>query len=317
MKKLKVKLTFESPVSTPLQSDTVFGEFCWHFRFLYGEDKLKSILSDGPAVVFSDGFPDGYLPMPIYPFTRSLRGVDRWCEAQETYKEMKQFKKVAYVKKEFLEELLSRYPIGTAMEKLFKEFSSLSEEERSEKFPGKIFEKLTLTRVSIDRRNGKAKKGNLFQERSFYYCLPVSLYVLFDESRVSLDEIGEVFTFLGISGYGSKKSVGKGKFKCELEEWDIKDVNAQRAAFVSLSTGLPKEEEISGFYAEFFTKFPKHGREFGHRAVFKNPVVLSKSGSVFIPEERKEFYGKFERLSLENEHVHSLYIIPFFVELGE
>ena len=317
MKKLKVKLRFESPVSTPLQSDTVFGEFCWHFRFLYGEDRLKSILSGSPAVVFSDGFPDGYLPMPIYPFTKSLRGLDSWCEAEETYKEMKRFKKVAYVKKELLEGLLSRYPIGTAMKELFKEFSSLDEEERREKFPGKIFERLTLTRVSIDRRDGRAKKGNLFQDRSLYYCLPVSLYVLFDESRISLDEVGEVLTFLGISGYGSRKGVGNGKFKCDLEDWDIKDINAKRVAFISLSTGLPEKEEISGFYAEFFTKFPKHGREFGHRAIFKNPVVLSKSGSVFIPEEKKEFYGKFENLSLENEHVHSLHVIPFFVELEE
>ena len=359
MEKLKISLYFESPISisynrlgipTPLQSDTFFGEFCWHYRFLYGEEKLRNILGEKPAVVFSNGLPEGYLPMPTYPFGKNLNDIrleSGWCEAQKFYTSMKKFKKIAYVKKEVLENCILGYPLKVVMEKLFEDFRKLQEEEdkreegRKKKFncikeekkneegknkdkdikifleSGDVFKNRGMTRVSIDRRSGKALEGFLFQERSYYTKYPISVYLLYDPERVERKEIEETFKFMGISGFGAKKSVGKGKFKCEFKEWDLKETISGKGklAFVSLSTGYPKAEEIEDLYAEFFTKFPKHGREFGEAAIFKNPVVVARQGSVFIPKEKKEYYGTFETLSKNPEHLHSLHIIPYFVEL--
>ncbi len=341
MKRLKIQLYFQSAISTFLQSDTLFGEFCWHYRFLYGEEKLKNILGEKPAVVFSNGLPEGYLPMPIYPFGRNLNDVrleSGWCEAQEFYTSMKEFKKVTYVKKEVLENCILKYPLKVVMENLFKDFCKLKEEEEEErekkefncikeekkdknleiflKFDN-VFKSKGITRVSIDRRSGKALEGFLFQERSYYTEYPIAVYLLYDPERLDRKEVEETFEFMGVSGFGAKKSVGKGKFSCKIKEWDLKEIitGKGKLAFVSLSTGYPKAEEIKDLYAEFFTKFPKHGREFGEAAIFKNPVVVAKQGSVFIPKEKKEFYGKFERLSKNPEHLHSLHIIPYFVEL--
>jgi len=347
MERLKITLQFTSAFSTPVQSDTVFGEFCWHYRFLYGEEKLKNILGEKPAVVFSNGLPEGYLPMPIYPFGKNLNDIrlesglkseESWCKAQEFYTRMKDFKKVAYVKKEVLENCILKYPLKVVMENLFKDFYKLKEEEEEErekkefncikeekkdknleiflKFDN-VFKSKGITRVSIDRRSGKALEGFLFQERSYYTEYPIVVYLLYDPERIERKEIEETFEFMGVSGFGAKKSVGKGKFSCKFKEWDLKETTTGKGklAFVSLSTGYPKAEEIKDLYAEFFTKFPKHGREFGEAAIFKNPVVVAKQGSVFVPKERKEFYGKFERLSKNPEHLHSLHIIPYFVEL--
>jgi len=335
MEKLKIKLQFTSAFATPIQSDTLFGEFCWHYRFLYGEEKLKKILEEKPAVVFSNGLPDGYLPMPIYPFKKNLNKIrlgnesdpkERWCKAQNVYTEMKDFKKVAYVRKELLERLVSSHTLDEVMGKLFDQFVKESKENGKDKNGkseknflevGDVFKSGEITRVSIDRRSGKALEGFLFQERSYYTEYPISVYLLYDSSKLTCKEIKETFEFMGISGFGAKKGVGKGKFEFEFEKWDLEETTAGRGklAFISLSTGHPRAEEVEDFYAEFFTKFPKHGREFGQAAVFKNPVVVAKQGSVFIPKEKKEFYGKFENLSKDPEHLHSLHIIPLFVEL--
>ncbi len=324
MEKLKLKLSFQSAVSTPLQSDTIFGEFCWHYRFLYGEEKLRNILGEKPAVVFSNGIPEGYLPMPIYPFGKNLNDIrleSGWCEAQEFYTRMKKFKKVAYVKKEIFEQFIPKLPLKKVMFKLFEIFlNELNEEDKKSRSfltTKGVFIEGEITRVSIDRRSGKALEGFLFQERSYYTEYPISIYLLYDPERVERKEIEETFKFMGISGFGAKKSVGKGKFKCEFKEWDLKETISGKGklAFVSLSTGYPKDEEIKDLYAEFLTKFPKHGREFGEAAIFKNPVVVTKQGSVFVPKEKKEYYGTFEKLSKNPEHLHSLHIIPYFVEL--
>ncbi len=324
MERLKLQLYFQSAISTPLQSDTLFGEFCWHYRFLYGEEKLKNLLGEKPAVVFSNGLPEDYLPTPIYPFGRNLNDVrieSGWCEAQEFYTSMKKFKKVAYVKKELFEQFVRELPLKEVMVKLFEIFlRELKEKDRKpENFltTKSVFREGEITRVSIDRRSGKALEGFLFQERSYYTEYPISVYFLYDPERLERKEIEETFEFMGVSGFGAKKSVGKGKFSFKLEEWDLMETAAGKGklAFISLSTGYPKAEEIKDLYAEFFTKFPKHGREFGEAAIFKNPVVVAKQGSVFIPEEKKEFYGEFKKLSKNPEHLHSLHIIPYFVEL--
>jgi CRISPR-associated protein Csm4 len=307
--RLKIVLKFESSFVTPLQSDTLFGEFCWTVLHRFGEDKLKSILREKPGVVFSDGIPDGYLPIPLFPIESfSILSEKNDEEAQKLYEDLKKFKKQRFVSKELFEKFANKGEKIT--EELFKEFRK---RKNTKNFLSSYAKKEEMPHVSIDRLTGTVRKGVLFQTEEYFPETEIAVYTLYNPEVISREELEETFRILGVSGFGAKKSWGKGKFSFRIESFDLKEGNSE--FFISLSTGLPKPEEIKDFYAEFFTKFPKHGREFGRKEIFKNPIILSRPGAVYYQVEKQEVYGFFTNLSPvspEKEHIHSTFVIPFF-----
>ena len=310
--KLKLLIKFETPFLTPLQSDTLFGEFCWTLSYCYGEKKLKGILSKTPGIAFSDGIPDNYLPIPLFPMKNiSLTSERTTDKARKLYEDLKEFKKKRYVSKELLLSFANEGELLT--EELFKEFQRLNEEERNKKFLSSYATATKTVHVSIDRLTGTSKEGMLFQSTEFFTEREMAIYVFYNPEVIDREEISEVFRILGAIGFGAKKSWGKGKFKVVgTTDYDLPDGNSD--FFISLSTGLPAKEEVKSFYAEFFTKYPKHGREIARPEIFKNPLILSKPGAVFYPEEKKELYGSLVSLSAEENHFHSTLVIPLFVE---
>ena len=309
--KLKLLIKFETPFITPLQSDTLFGEFCWTTLHCYGEKKLESILAETPGIAFSDGIPEGYLPIPLFPMRNiSLTSEKSIDDAKKLYEDLKDFKKKRYVLKDLFLRTSRKGELLT--EELFREFQKLDEEERNKKFLSSFVTTATTVHVSIDRLTGTSGEGMLFQSTEFFTEREISIYVFYNPEIITKDEIYETFKILGATGFGAKKSWGKGKFTVRIADYDLPDGNSD--FFISLSTGLPKKEEVKSFYAEFFTKYPKHGREIARPEIFKNPLVLSKPGAVFYPVEKKEIYGSLVPLSVEENHLHSTLVIPIFVE---
>ena len=302
-KKLCLKLLFETPVITPLQSDTLFGEFCWTLRFIYGEDKLKKLLSEEKPLGFSDPLPSGYLPMPKYPLDISI-------ENEENYKALKKFKKHSFVKKDTLQECLEKSAdLSELMECLFRKISE------SEEF----YKKSLSVHVSINRITGTAYEGKLFHLEESFYSVPLEVYVVFKSNLITKKEIKKIFEILGAIGFGAKKSSGKGKFKV-IEVKDAEFTERKKDGwFMSLSTGLPGTDEVEDMYAEFFTKFPKHGREVADARIFKNPIILSRTGSLFKAKSECLNLPLFGKLlngvsAFEKEgHKHSSFIVPLFV----
>ncbi|TCK06221.1 type III-A CRISPR-associated RAMP protein Csm4 [Phorcysia thermohydrogeniphila] len=316
-KKLRLLLKFETNYVTPLMADTLFGEFCWVYGWLKGEDELKRLLRDGKPIAFSDIFPEGYLPFPKYP--KDPFSVSP--ETPEEYGRFKRLKKRRYLEKEIFKECIEK---GGSFESILccirdKVLEVLKKEEEEGKKKEIIATEPSI-HVSIDRIKGTAAEGKLYHlEETF--TEKGELYVLYKEELLSKDDIKEIFQILGLVGVGAKKSAGKGKFSVEVSEgWDLPEVK-EKNWFISLSTGLPRGDEVEEYYAEFFTKYPKHGREVAIPRVFKNPVILAKPGSVFkISEERKqnpeEPYGELKSgvspLS-DKGHRHSFLIVPLFV----
>ena len=68
-----VRLTLQpaSAFGTPLLGEILFGQMCWAFVRLYGEERLADLLEgyvDGrPFAVLSDAFPSGHVPLPTLP----------------------------------------------------------------------------------------------------------------------------------------------------------------------------------------------------------------------------------------------------------
>ena len=65
----KITIKPISSFCSPLQSDTFFGAFCWSYLYNYGQDALEEIIynykTGKPDVIFSNAFPEGYLPAPV------------------------------------------------------------------------------------------------------------------------------------------------------------------------------------------------------------------------------------------------------------
>ena len=302
VRKFQAKIKITTPLATLFQSDTLFGEFCWHFGFLYGLERLEKLLKEGPFVAFSDLFPDGWLPVPRFP-------IEGGFESVESYKRFKELKKKKFVRVETFRKALEG---AGNFEEFCREFYKLAGEERDEN----PLKEVSRLRVSIDRITGTAYKGKLFQVEEFFPEVKFfKLYGLFDPEAVSGDEVKATLNFLGLNGFGAKKSSGMGKFEVvEFKEgWELPERGDKW--FISLSTGLPEEGEIEGFYAEFFTKFPRHGREVARPEIFKEPLVLSRPGSTFRVREKKELYGSLVEISAPalKGHKHSRLIVPLFV----
>ena len=67
MKLYRIELELKSALISGLQSDTIFGQFCWAFINRFGNGiNFKNILSkDNPVLIFSNGFPSGKIQRPI------------------------------------------------------------------------------------------------------------------------------------------------------------------------------------------------------------------------------------------------------------
>ncbi|WP_456395335.1 type III-A CRISPR-associated RAMP protein Csm4 [Desulfurobacterium sp.] len=313
MKAIRITVKPLTAFYTQLQSDTLFGEFCWHYRFLFGKENLEKLLTDyekNPSIVFSSGFPEDYLPFPILPFDElPVEGKD-----VKMYRTFKKFKKQSFIKKEILKRIIESEKKLSA-DLLFEIFS----EERK----GKNNEETSLLKsgrqmhVTIDRRYGSHLEGQLFDKKYFSFSGNIEIYAKFDSQRISLEEIERVFFFMGLNGFGGEKTTGKGKFETvSIDKSDLPEA-VSPDGFISLSAGMPDKNEIEDFYARFFTKFPKHGPEVCPEGIniFKNPVILTKEGSVFKYRKKKDIYGTTYRISQNENYIHCAKIFPLFVRL--
>ncbi len=304
--RLRLLVKFETPYVTPLLADTIFGEFCWAFCWLQGEDRLKELLSNEKPIGFSDLLPKGKLPFPKYP-KEPLYFSPR---TPKDYELAKEFKKKRFLGKDVFKECVKE---GESFEGFL---NCVKERLLKGKFKDRETKKdsatITSIHVAINRITGTASEGKLYHLRE-NFIEEGEIYVVYNKELLTKEDVEEVFKILGLTGVGAKKSSGKGKFKVKVLDWDLPKAN-EKKWFISLSTGLPKAEEVEEYYADFFTKFPKHGREVASPKVFKKPVILSRPGSVFRAKESLELYGELkEGISSFTGHKHSFLVVPLFV----
>ncbi len=300
MEGLRISIRPTSSFESSLMSDTLFGNFCWVFLELYSQErveKLMKIYDKKPFLVFSDGFPHGFLPKPFLK-PRKPKGTF----------DIKAFKKVAFVRSQKLLELRS----DLDEQRLF--------DVVSDKGPKDIGVPVKVFRNAVDRVKNTAS--------SLYHCVEVffprnaifDIYLKYDSSLIERDEILRTMDAMGSLGFGKDVSVGKGKFEIVEVEEDpeiLEDLPGANS-FISLSHGIPDDSIKDGFF-KIKTKFPKHG---GYLAVqanpFKNPLILTIPGSTFIFSEKRDVYGRAVKISPNlGPHIHSCYMIPFFVRLRE
>lgn len=268
MKTYNIKLKLHSGFRTPFQADTLFGHMCWVVAHQKGEEGITELLQPfkegNPPFVISDGFPEDYLPKPM--------SAEFCLENQD---EMKDVKKLQYVK-------LSDFNLIRKGEK-FK-----PDEEKTEPFTH-----LTTPHNRISRLTNTVSEDGLYSLEEFF-ADHISIYLKVSDSKWK-DEVIGLLQEVSKSGYGGKKSIGKGQFSIE----EIKDFNQFEEirdpdGFVTLSNFCPKENDPTEGLYKTFVKYGKLGEEFTFCGnPFKKPLVMIKTGSVFkTGKPPLDFYGR-------------------------
>ena len=276
------KLTI-SPYSSfnyPIQSDTLFGAFCWSYKYLYGNEKLEKFLDlciiKKPPIIFSNMFFKDMLPIPL-AVLQKIKNIN--YNNLEEYKKIKKLNKNSFLPKEiFLQVLENNYDnvlSNIINPKLYKE---------------------TQIHNMVDRNsntvNNNDGNGNLYSINICYSKLDFDIYIL---SENNIEEYMPVLDLMFELGIGKKKSTGKGGFKIiqqpTLEQELIK--NFEKAnGFVVLSNFIPnKLDSINGYY-NIITKFPKLDREFAtSEKPFKKPLTMIQAGSCFYYKIKRDYCG--------------------------
>ena len=289
----RVKLKPISPFLTPWQADTIFGHLCWALLRLEGEDALKKFLQpfsqNQPPIIISDGFPQDLLPLPL---TANLL----LPEPQKAEKR-KILKKIKYI------------PIN-----LFDQIRNAQTWCPSEDFQTPAsFTQIATPHASISRlTNTTAQGGKFFEQQEFIIQAPennrfISIYLKIQPGWE--DKIKSLFQYIAHTGYGSKKSAGKGQVEfISMEKFEFSPINNPNG-FISLSNFVPAPNDPTKGCYKILVKYGKLGEEFAQSgAPFKKPIIMLQAGSCFKTQSPKEFYGSvLFNISAKPQVIHYAY----------
>lgn len=289
--KLSVK-----PVSSflsDLQSDTIFGHFCWRLKENQGEIVLSELLDyfkkDKPVFTLSNALFDYkdelYFPKPLFSPEPISDVKGKKDEKILNFVSRKNNKELKYISLKSFNEYLN----GS-----ISKINSFSEEP---------FEYDIKTGIQIDRDTFSSSKGMLytvaprFLKKDFKFCIFIKVHnsELFEKFKCE-SFLYDTFTL----GFGKKKSSGFGEFEINsFDEFNEFDEPDNSNGFIVLSNYLPsKDDELSDSYYDILVKHGKMGEEFATgKNPFKNTVIMFKPGSCFRTEKQEEYYGRCTKQS--------------------
>lgn len=295
MQTYKIKLKIVSGTLTPFQADTLFGHLCWVIVHQGGErglrDFLEAFKQGSPPFIISNGFSGDFLPKPLSADFLTMEPD-------------KDIKKRIWVERDDFDRIRhgERFVLSKSIEGGFKSVSS--------------------THSRISRISNTTTENSLYALEETIADPYVSIYlkVISDEWK---DKVICWLTELSKSGYGRKKSIGKGQFSVSDDvtphQFDeIRNANG----FVTLSNFCPAENDPTEGLYKTFVKYGKLGEEFTFCGnPFKKPLLMIKAGSVFKTDGKpKEYYGRMvDKIApaKESEVVHYGYAFAVSIKYPE
>lgn len=280
MQRYTLTLKPQTAFATPLKGDTLFGQACWLIRQCYGEQKLIELLQgyteQKPFMVVSDALPQGYIQRPGVPL--ALLGFD---VSDPT--ERKQLKAKTWLPEKVLTQAMSLW---------HNEAITETEMLHQMGLQGELSKQDKQSHNSLNRKTGSTGSDAGFApfQRAIIWYNPevlLTLQIELDETRFSARQLEEVFSLMGLQGYGKEASCGLGKFSVEklLQQDSIKPEKAN--TLLTLAPCTPQSESWDDVhcYYQTFTRFGRHGDLAVHSASpFKKPVLMADSYAVLTPQ---------------------------------
>jgi len=284
MKLYRTVISARSSALSPLQSDTLFGAFCWNYRDIYGERPLLELIGrfrEGkPPLIFSNAFPHGALPLP-FGIRDTGADVEKAGAGEKlaAYKSAKKLKNARYIPLRTFNRILSGDCAGIAAEAADGGETTVQN-----------------LKNSVNRETGTVgsdEGGGLYAKEETFYApdMPTDVYIKTDLDETALKKTLEIMFALGI---GADKSTGKGAFDVlKFEEFGAFTRPEEPNGFIALSNFIPKAQDPTKGYYRILAKYGKHDREYANGPTpFKKPLLFVRCGSVFYDESPREWYGR-------------------------
>lgn len=305
MKLYMISIRPISSFCSPLQSDTLFGAFCWGYLNLYGKDSLHKLIQNykagNPEIIFSNAFPAGRLPLPVGMM--DVTGEHQRSETKhERYQQYIKKKKTAH------SETVSLYDFNRLINGDIAGLHSGKGEEEQRIEPD------IQWRNMVSRDNDMVENidgsSNLFEVEQFFSSSDFDVYIYSSLPKKILDDVLRHMFLLGI---GAQRSVGKGAFEIVqgVKEFTEFQIPQNPNAFVALSNFVPKKDDpVEGGY-KTFVKYPKVSyTDNENDSPFKKPIIFLHAGSVFRDKTIKKYYGScIENIALKDGRISDEIII--------
>jgi len=261
MQDYRIKLELLSPVGTPWHSDTVFGHLCWQVAFGaldIGVDEFLAPFRNGqPPFVLSDGFPAGYLPRPLLPYTPlDVDEVDQ-------YEAVKKGIKAPYVTVEdFRAACQGKKIVGKPLESPWNP--------------------ILTPHASPDRISfSTGEEGGYFETEADILTHKEGLDIYIRSRPEWVEKVGHLLEQLSRFGYGRDKSIGLGAFRVkDITREDIFPLFPEANGFINLSSMAPAKDDPTDARYRWRTKFGKLGEGVNPNP-FKRPLLQMEPGAVF------------------------------------
>ena len=314
-------ITPRSPIITPLMSDTFFGHFCWYLAYQHNDtenylsDFLEQFHCNQPApVIFSCGFPKGFLPRPTIPGMKASE-TDQFIQKHlSEFKKnqispdisdqkamfdsrviIKQWKKRQWISLDQWSSINHNYSEFSLYEQYLTTNDSSQQKYTELDIVGANFVN-RLTGMVPDRDFGG---GGFFHREKIWFNHNSQVHLYVDINDNTCEQLVDQFLleYLPDYGFGADKSVGMGHLgikkdvKFDPQTIQVENANAQ------LSLSYASFEGI-GNYRAHYKLFTKFGRLGGHYAIpeasgkkpnpFKKPVLMFEPGAVFYDVDPRE-----------------------------
>ena len=307
MKVYKLTLRPQTAFRTPLQADTLWGHLMWALRYTEGEKALLAFLAryraGEPPLLISDGFPAGTLPAPMLEPARPPEPLD---VAELTVQKLlsagdKDRRFLPVAQWNTLVQALSPTTFRDALDQS-RRGRSITCRERGEDKPQ---ETAVVTRTSVDRITGSARKGRLFTAEETFYAPGRAFEVwlkLVDEPDLEA-RVNKWWRWVEANGFGRRKSAGQGQFT--IDEPGLVPASLPQAAqpngFVTLSSWVPRACDPADVTYKTRVKRGKLAESLALPSPWKKPLLMLAPGALArLPEGRAlcEWYGGL----VENMH---------------
>lgn len=296
MKTYMLTLKQKSGLLTDLQSDTIYGHFCWRLKEQLGVEKLTEFISlyknNKPVFTLSDGLLQikGEIQFP-----RPLVFSKPEIKPSKTEKVLEFVKRKSNKERNFINlNELNKFLSSGIVE--MDETPLESSVKAKIKKPVKT-ESLRVS-VQIDRNTFGSSEGRLFSYNPKYIRDDVSYVLLLkvlDDTAFDNFMCEKILSDTFTLGYGKKKSSGYGQFEVgNLVEFNKFREPQDSNAFVVLGNYLPSEIDNASLIGyEINTKYGKLGEDLSQSEnPFKNPIAFLTAGSCFTTRRNSEFYGR-------------------------
>ena len=312
---------------TPFHSDTIFGHMVWALSDLYGKDEADSVvrraIAGRPDFIFSNAFQRGHLPKinNMNPETMMSEIVEMAMQNEPNRKKatvevMKLFKSEKKKNTISIDEFDSLRQKSARLY-YYSKISQKDEDDSGQPFYKEIF----TPKNSVNRLDGSTvfpeEKSGLYGITETYYCHPLTIYVRISHDY-SFDKLSNALRHIEATGFGKKKSSGKGVFRItEIERTSVFDKEIDGAnAYILLSNYVPAENDYEEvFYSKIETKRGKVSGGYIYRDnIFKKPVTYYVPGTIFLSPDPGELKGRcLENISDIDEVVQ--FMTGFTVEV--